>query len=144
LASPASGQHPAARLGEATATEAPRQASLLWRVLRSFGYAFEGLSVMLRTQPNFLVHVTAAVVVIVLGLLVGLTPVEMALVVLTVGLVLILECVNTALESVCDLVSPGYHNLVKRAKDVSAAAVLIGAAAAVAIAALLFAPHVFR
>jgi diacylglycerol kinase (ATP) len=113
-------------------------------VVRSFGYAFEGVSIMLRTQPNFLVHVTAAVVVIVLGLLVGLTPIEMALVVLTVGLVLILECVNTALESVCDLVSPGYHDLVKRAKDVSAAAVLIGAAAAVAIAALLFAPHVFR
>jgi diacylglycerol kinase len=111
-------------------------------VLRSFGYAFEGVSVMLRTQPNFLVHVTAAVVVILLGMIVGLSTVEMALIVLTIGLVLILECVNTALEAVCDLVSPGYHQLVKRAKDVSAAAVLIGAAAAVAIAALLFAPHV--
>jgi diacylglycerol kinase (ATP) len=110
-------------------------------VVRSFGYAFEGLAIMLRTQPNFLVHVLAALIVVVLGLILGLTPVELALIVLTVALVLILECLNTALESICDLVSPGYHHLVKRAKDVSAAAVLIAAAAAVVIAALLFVPH---
>ncbi len=111
-------------------------------MLRSFGYAVEGVSVMLRTQPNFLVHLTAAIVVILLGVTLGLGALEMALIVLTVSLVLVLECLNTALESVCDLVSPGYHQLVKRAKDVSAAAVLISAAAAVAIAVLLFAPHV--
>jgi diacylglycerol kinase len=109
--------------------------------MRSFGYAVEGVAIMLRTQPNFLVHLTAAIVVILLGVIFGLGPTEMALIVLTISLVLVLECLNTALESVCDLVSPGYHQLVKRAKDVSAAAVLISATAAVVIAALLFAPH---
>ena len=110
-------------------------------MVRSFGYAFEGVSVMLRTQPNFLVHLTAAIAVILLGVILGLGAIELALIVLTIGVVLVLECLNTALESICDLVSPGYHQLVKRAKDVSAAAVLISAAAAVIIAALLFAPH---
>jgi diacylglycerol kinase len=113
----------------------------LRRIVRSFGYAVEGLGVMLRTQPNFLVHVTAAVVVIIAGVFFGLSVFEMALIVATIAIVLIVECLNTALEAVCDLVSPAFHPLVKRAKDVSAAAVLIGAAASIVIAVLLFAPH---
>ncbi|MBV9327559.1 MAG: diacylglycerol kinase [Chloroflexi bacterium] len=96
---------------------------------------------MLRTQPNFLVHVAAAIVIIALGIAVGLTAAEFAVVVVTIAMVMIVECLNTALESVCDLVSPGIHPLVKRAKDVSAAAVLIAAAASVVIAVLIFAPH---
>jgi diacylglycerol kinase len=113
----------------------------LRRVLRSFGYAFEGLALMLRTQPNFLVHLAAAAFALIVAALLHLSPVEFAILVLTIALVLVVECVNTALESLCDLVSPGFHPLVKRAKDVSAAAVLIGAAAAVLIALFLYLPH---
>jgi diacylglycerol kinase len=109
--------------------------------MRSFGYAFEGLRIMLRTQPNFVVHVAAAVVALGLGVLLRLSPAEFALIVLTIALVMVAECVNTALESLSDLVSPGFHPLIKRAKDVSAAAVLIGAIASVAVAILVFGPH---
>jgi diacylglycerol kinase (ATP) len=110
-------------------------------VLRSFGYAFEGLAVMLRTQPNFLVHLSLATVALILALVLHLSPSELALIVLTIALVLVVECLNTALEAVSDLVSPGYHPLIKRAKDVSAAAVLIAAIGAVLIAVLLFVPR---
>jgi diacylglycerol kinase len=113
----------------------------LRRILRSFGYAFEGVATLLRTQPNFVVHVAAACLALVLGMVLGLGATEMALVVLTIALVLVVECVNTALETLCDLVSPGLHPLIKRAKDISAAAVLLAAVAAVAIAALLFLPR---
>ena len=57
------------------------------------------------------------------------------------GLVLVVEALNTCLETLCDLVSPTYHPLVKKCKDVSAAAVLISALAAVGVAALLFLPR---
>ena len=117
-------------------------ASRPWRVIRSFGYAAEGLATMVRTQPNFVVHLAATGVVLVLGVALHLTPIELALIVLTIVLVLVLECVNTVVESMCDLVSPAYHPLVKRAKDVSAAAVLIAAIGSVLIAVLLFVPHV--
>jgi diacylglycerol kinase (ATP) len=117
------------------------QPGRLRRVVRSFGYAFDGLGVMLRTQPNFLVHLGAALLALGLGLLLRLSWGELALIVLTVGLVLVVECVNTALESVCDLVSPGFHPLVRRAKDVSAAAVLLSALASLGVAALLFGPR---
>jgi diacylglycerol kinase len=111
------------------------------RVVRSFGYAFEGLVVMLRTQPNFLVHTAAAIVALALGVLLRLSPAELAVIVLTIAIVLVIECVNTALESLSDLVSPEFHPLIKNAKDISAAAVLIGAIASVVVAVLLFGPH---
>ena len=97
---------------------------------------------MVRTQPNFLVHLAAMCVALVVGAALNLSPPELAIIVLTVALVLAAECVNTALEALCDVASPGYHPLVKRAKDVSAAAVLVAAIGSVVIALLLFMPHV--
>jgi diacylglycerol kinase len=109
--------------------------------VRSFGYAFEGLRLMLRTQPNFLVHVCAALLAVLLGLVLHLGATEFAILFLTIAVVLVMECVNTALETLCDLVSPEYHPLVKRAKDVSAAGVLIAAVGSVAIALALYLPR---
>jgi diacylglycerol kinase len=125
--------------GEGAAAVAPIPP--LRRVVRSFGFAFAGLAVMLRTQPNFVVHTLAAVLALALGAVLGLSPLEFAVIVLTVALVMVVECLNTALETLCDLVSPGVHPLIKRAKDISAAAVLIGAIGSVVIAILVFGPH---
>ena len=114
------------------------------RIVRSFGYAFEGLATVLRTQPNFSVHVAAAVVALGVGVWLRLSSVELAVLVLTCTLVLVVESINTALEAMCDLVSLEYHPLIKRAKDVSAAAVLMSAMAAVVVALLLFLPPISR
>ena len=111
------------------------------RVVRSFGYAFEGLVTLLRTQPNFWVHLAAAAAALALSVLLRLSLAEIALVALTIGLVLVTEAFNTVLETLCDVVSPSYHPLVKRAKDVSAAAVLLAALAALAVAVVLFVPR---
>ena len=112
------------------------------KLVRSFGFAFEGLAILVRTQPNFRIHVVAACAALVLGIILRLPPPEMALIVLTAGVVLVVEALNTCLETLCDLVSPTYHPLVKKCKDVSAAAVLLSALAAVGVAALLFLPRV--
>jgi diacylglycerol kinase len=109
--------------------------------VRSFGYARAGLAAMLRTTPNFWVHLLGAAVALVISLLLRLPPFELALVVLAIGLVLAAEAFNTALESLCDVASPEFHPLVKRAKDISAAAVLITALGAVGVAGLLWLPR---
>jgi diacylglycerol kinase (ATP) len=114
------------------------------RIVRSFGYAFEGLATIVRTQPNFWVHVAAACIALVLGVLLRLSEVELALIVLSIGLVLVVESVNTAVETMCDLISPGHDPLVKRAKDISAASVLIAAVAALALGLLVFVPHLAK
>jgi diacylglycerol kinase len=115
--------------------------SRLRRIARSFGYAWEGLATIVRTQPNFWIHVLAACLALSLGLVLRLSTGELAIVVLTITLVLVVESVNTGIETLCDLISPAHHPLVKRAKDVSAAAVLISAVGAVVIALLLFGPR---
>jgi diacylglycerol kinase len=114
------------------------------RIPRSFGYAFEGLLAILRTTPNFWLHIAAAALALFVSIALRLSFVEIAVVVLTIAVVLVVEAFNTALEALADVASPDYHPLIKRAKDISAAAVLIAAAAAVAIAALLFLPRLSR
>lgn len=64
-------------------------------------------------------------------------------IVLSIALVLVSELLNTAIEALVDLVSPGYHALAKRAKDAAAAAVLLAAIAAVIIGCTVFIPKLW-
>ena len=112
-----------------------------WRLVRSFGYAWAGLRSVVRTQPNFRIHLLAAALALAVGVVLRLSPPELGLIVLTIAVVLAAEALNTAIEAVCDLVSPAYHPLVKRAKDAAAAGVLITAIGSVIVAVLVFGPH---
>jgi diacylglycerol kinase len=114
------------------------------RVLRSFGYAFAGIIAIIRTQPNFSVHLAAAVVVLTLAAILELSAGEVAILILTISAVLTAEAFNTALAALADLVSPTLHPLVKRAKDVAAAGVLISAFGALFVGILLFLPRLLR
>lgn len=109
----------------------------------SFGYAFAGLWYLLRTQRNAQIHLCLAAMAITLGLALGLARWEWLVLVLTCALVLACEGVNTAIEAVVDLASPGYHQLAKVAKDVAAGTVLLSAICSIVVALLLFVPHLW-
>jgi diacylglycerol kinase len=115
----------------------------LHKRLRSFGYAFQGLATLLRDQPNARLHLGATVLVIVAGAYFSLNRMEWALLALCIVAVIAAEALNSAVEYLCDLVSPEFHPLVKKAKDVAAAAVLLVALGAAVVGALVFWPHVF-
>ena len=110
-------------------------------VAASFRYAFAGLRYLLWTQRNAKIHTAIGVIAIVLGFAVGFDRYEWLTLVLTIAIVLASEGVNTAIEAVVDLTSPGYHPLAKIAKDVGAGTVLLTAIAAVIVGMLLFLPH---
>jgi diacylglycerol kinase len=110
-------------------------------LLRSFGYAFEGVAYILRTQRNARIEIAIAIAAVVLALWLGITTVEWAVLVLTIALVMTLEWVNTSLELAVSLASPERHPSAKAAKDVAAACVLLGAVASVLVGLLLFAPR---
>src|SRR5436305_5755004 len=76
------------------------------RVVRSFGYAFEGVLALLRSTPNFWVHLFFALLALSVSGVLGLSGAELAVVVLTIALVLVVEAFNTALESLSDVASP--------------------------------------
>ena len=105
---------------------------------RTFGHAFRGIGSMLRTEANARFHLASAIIVIAGGLALDLPRIEWMILVLTMAAVLSLEAVNTAIEAICDAVSPDHNEEIGRAKDVAAGAVLIAAIAAVVIAVLVF------
>ena len=111
----------------------------------SFKYAGSGLTYAFATQRNFRIHTFMGSVALSLGLLLKLTPVELAVIALTSALVMAMELVNTALESVVDLtVGNEYHELAKIAKDCAAGAVLISAFVAIFVASILIIPRLVQ
>ncbi|WP_139925156.1 diacylglycerol kinase family protein [Hymenobacter sp. DG01] len=120
-----------------------RTPNLLRRRAASFGYAFRGVWAALRTEVHLWFHAAATVVVVGLGLYCGLARWEWVAVALAVGAVWCAELVNTAIEAVVNLVSPEYHPLAGRAKDVAAGAVLVMALAALAVGLLIFGPRLW-
>lgn len=111
---------------------------------RAFRDAFRGIIYTFRSQRNARVHLGIASLVVGLGVWLGLGFLEWAVLALTIGVVVAVEMVNTALEALSDAVCPGHHPLVGIAKDVAAGAVLVAAVAAVVVGLLIFVPRLAR
>lgn len=88
------------------------------------------------------VHFIAALVVLLVALFLRVSPIEFALLALSILFVLFAELINTAVEAVVDLASPGFHPLAKTAKDTAAGAVLIAACGAGIMGYLILAKYI--
>lgn len=108
----------------------------------SFRYAFQGAATLIRTEHNTWGHVLATIGVTAAGLHFGLSRLEWCVIVLTIAGVWTAEAFNTAIEYLTDLVSPEFHPLAGKVKDVSAAAVLFAAVGSIVIGVLIFWPYV--
>lgn len=122
----------------------PPGGTYLKKVIRGFGYAFTGLWFILRTQRNAQIESALGLLAIGLGLWLGLTRVEWAVIAFTISLVLILEGLNTAIEAAIDLASPNLHPLAKHAKDLAAGMVLIASIASLAVGLLILGPPLWQ
>ncbi len=111
---------------------------------QSIQYAIQGIKRPLRTEPNTWVHAVICLVVIIIGVWLTLSPLEWAILLLTMSLTWAAEFFNTALEAALDLLHPEPHPKVKIAKDISAAAVLITAFFAVLIGLLILGPPLWE
>ena len=108
--------------------------------LRSFRYAFNGIASLFVSEHNARIHAAAAVVAVALGIWLRISSTEWAVVALCIGGVLAAEALNSAVEALCDKVSPGFDPLIGRAKDFAAAGVLLTAFGAAAAGILIFLP----
>jgi diacylglycerol kinase len=101
---------------------------------KSIGHAVRGFWAALKKERNLKIHVAVLLAAVAAGIYLGLTAVEWGLVIAAIGLVLGAELFNTALERISDETSGGKHSeAVKDCKDISAAAVLVTAVAALVI-----------
>src|SRR5579859_7231678 len=110
----------------------------------SFHYAFSGILYATRTQPNMRIHLILGAAVLLATLYLRLQRVYVVCIIVLVGFVIALELLNTAIESVVDLMTVAHHPLAKIAKDTAAGAVLMSSAAAVIVGYLVFYEGVTR
>ncbi len=109
-------------------------------LIKSFKFAFDGLKEGILKGRNFRIQVFLGVLAFGLAAFFKFSSTEFAILTLTVSGVIILELMNTAVESIVDIVSPEIKEKARIAKDVSAAAVLIASIASIIIGALIFLP----
>jgi diacylglycerol kinase (ATP) len=120
-----------------------QEANFFIRVIRSFTFAFRGIGFFFLNPSNAWVHVLASIVVVIFGFWLNISASEWMALTLAVVLVLAAEMFNSALETLTDLVSPEFHELAGKAKDLAAGAVLLTAIGAFVVGLLVFAPKLF-
>ena len=113
----------------------------LRRRLHAFIYAGRGIIDLFRHTPNARIHLAAASVVIATAAYVEVSRAEWYWLIACIGAVLVAEAFNTAIEYLTDLVSPDYHPLAGKTKDVAAGAVLLAAITAAVIGAIILGPY---
>ena len=111
-------------------------------IIESFNHAFEGIIHVLRTQRNMRIHFAVALAVLIAGLAVDVSRLELIALLLAIAFVLIAEMINTALEAAIDVATTSFDPMAKLAKDIAAGAVLIATVNAIAIGYLVFSGQV--
>ena len=109
---------------------------------KSFRHAFRGLALLIKREHNFRIHIAAIVIVVAAGILLKINTAEWLIIIMTIGIVLVAEGLNSAVEHLCDIVSPVKDQRIKNIKDILAAAVLISAIMAAIIGLIIFVPHI--
>jgi diacylglycerol kinase len=111
---------------------------------QKFLNAFRGMYVFLKTTKTFYqTHLPIYLILIILGFCFQISNMEWIALVLAIGLMLISEVFNTAIEIDIDLTSPGYHPYARDTKDVAAAAVALSGVIALIIVLIIFLPKIF-
>jgi undecaprenol kinase len=110
------------------------------RLRKSFIYAFRGLATIIREEQNFQVHLMLASATLVLGVLLGISRIEWCLLAIVIGMVVLMEAINSAVERVTDVLRPRINEYAKEIKDITAAAVMISSIVAVIVGLLIFIP----
>lgn len=111
----------------------------------SFKNARKGMRLVLKSERNIRIHMVIAIIVLILAFLFGFKPLEICVLLLTIGLVIISEMLNTAIEFTLDAVFRNkYSVMVGMAKDISAGAVMVASVLSVAIGIILFGQAMFR
>ena len=112
-------------------------------VLKSFKYAFSGISYVLKTSRNFKIQLIFAISSLMIGFLLQISQSNYVILIATILSVLILEILNTSIESIVDLVvKKEFNGLAKISKDTSAGAVLLASINSVIIAVYIFVPKI--
>ncbi|MAX71865.1 MAG: diacylglycerol kinase [Flavobacteriaceae bacterium] len=108
--------------------------------LKSVGYAFKGMLILIKTEASIKIQLFIAIVVTIAGFYFEISKTEWMAQITMIGLVMSIEGVNTAIEYIADFVHPEHHHKIGLIKDVAAGAVFIASIIAVIISGIIYLP----
>ena len=117
--------------------------SILARI-KSATHASRGIGILIKTSHNAWGHIFIGILAIYLGFILNISNIEWVLLVFAMGLVIVAEAFNTAIEIDMDLTSPEYHPYARDTKDVAAGAVLIAVLISIIFALFIFLPKIYN
>jgi diacylglycerol kinase (ATP) len=120
-----------------------KKESFLVNRIKSVGYAFKGAVYLVRTEASIKVQVSCAILITIAGFYFDISKTEWLFQLAFIALVIGLEGMNTAIESVADFIHPDRHEAIGKIKDIAAGAVFIAAICAAIAALVIYVPKIF-
>lgn len=117
-----------------------KKESFLINRLKSVGYAFKGMVLLIKTESSIKIQVVIAVVMTIAGFYFEISKTEWIAQIAMIGLIMSIEGMNTAVEYISDFIHPDHHPKIGLIKDVAAGAVFIAAITAVIIGGIIYLP----
>ena len=112
------------------------------RLAKSFKYAFQGLVKTFREEQNLKLQTGIALLAVILAIFFRISRLEWCFLVFTIGLVILMEIANSAVERITDVLKPRINSYVKEIKDIMAAAVMLSSIVAIIIGLIIFFPYI--
>ena len=108
--------------------------------LKSVTYAFNGAIKLITTEHSVMVQFSIAVLMTIAGFYFNITATEWLFQTLSIGMVICIEGLNTAIEKIADFIHPNYHARIGFIKDISAGAVFFAAITAIIVGLIIYIP----
>jgi len=119
-----------------------KKESFLVNRVKSVGYAFKGMLILIKTEASIKIQIFIAIIVTIAGFYFDISRTEWLIQISMIGLVMSIEGVNTAVEYIADFIHPDHHPKIGLIKDIAAGAVFIASIVAVIVAFIIYLPKV--
>lgn len=111
------------------------------RLAKSFRYAVKGLIKIFREEQNIRVQSFIGILALLAAIYFQISRMEWVVIILIIGLVILMEIINSAVERVADILKPRIDSYVKEIKDITAAAVMLASIISIIIGIIIFTPY---
>ncbi|PKP11245.1 MAG: diacylglycerol kinase [Bacteroidetes bacterium HGW-Bacteroidetes-3] len=108
--------------------------------IKAIKYAFNGFRILITSEKSIIAQVIIAFIMTIIGFLMNISATEWLFQIFAIGLILVAESLNTAIEKMADFIHPEYHQQIGRIKDISAGAAFFAAIIAVIIGLIIYVP----
>jgi diacylglycerol kinase len=113
----------------------------LKRLIKSFKYATRGFIKTFKEEQNLRVQLIIGLMALILAWILGIERLEWAILIFVIGLVVLMEIANSAVERISDVLKPRINSYVKEIKDITAAGVMVASMLAIVIGLIIFLPY---